>query len=108
MAKLISKCCVCGRIYGVTTCDMNGLGKDEERYSHGFCSKACEKADYVQLAFWNHDMNCVDMTKGKMVEGVLYHAGEKVTHYTTHDRHERISDIIKLDMRTHGTVVVIE
>ena len=54
MGKLISKCCVCGRVYGAVS--MSSI--DGEKYSHGYCSKECMKFTPVQVMVWDKTNNC--------------------------------------------------
>lgn len=46
MAILISKCCVCGKVYNKKKCHIKGRVDNEECISHGICSDKCHEKQY--------------------------------------------------------------
>jgi len=81
MCKLISTCCVCGKIMGVTTCVVNGVAAQEERVSHGYCSDDCKRFVPVQLMFWDAILGAVNMDQGQQVGAKFYWKGKEITRY---------------------------
>ena len=72
MAKLISMCCVCGTVYCVQKCELEGLGHDEERISHGLCGNGCVDATEVQLMDFDGNGEAT-LERGFMVGEKLYY-----------------------------------
>lgn len=69
--KFISKCYVCGNVYGAVTQDD---GKDGERISHGYCSDGCANQVPVQIMYWSKDAGCRVLDEGNMAtDGHIYH-----------------------------------
>ncbi len=76
--KLISKCCVCGTTYGVTTVSD---GSDTEKVSHGYCSKACAGRTEVQIMLWSDQHGMFVLERAYVVEERLYFGGRAVNQY---------------------------
>lgn len=94
MAKLISKCCVCGTVYAVQTCTMANVGNDEERVSHGLCSQGCVDYSMVQVMHFD-DAGKPLMDRGYMVGERLYFNQEFVDCFIRINR-----DPVMAEMRT--------
>jgi hypothetical protein len=105
MAKLISKCCVCGRIYKVVTINMQSVGKDEERTSHGYCSIACSEAEQVSLLVWDNELGLLNMDKGSVLGEHLYHRGVLQKHYLEHLAKESVPQEFKDYAKQLGLVI---
>lgn len=86
MCKLISKCCVCGTIYGVTKCNIVGQDSNSEKVSHGYCSPACQKFTETQLLVWNNTLGecgTFVLDAGYISNDTLYYKGVRVEVYLT-------------------------
>jgi len=89
MGKLISKCCVCGRIYGVLS--MPSI--DGERYSHGYCSKECMKFTPVQVMVWDKTKNCRLLDAAHMnATGRIFYRDEAIDKCITFNKKEQRID----------------
>ena len=78
MSKLVSKCCVCGKVYGVTTTDD---GSDRERFSHGYCGSGCAAFTIVQIMFFDKSIDCFNLEEGQEVGGIYYFHGQEIRRF---------------------------
>lgn len=49
MAKIVSKCCICGRVYHIRRCKMEGTLVTDRLVSYGICNNDCNLAKEVQV-----------------------------------------------------------
>lgn len=101
MGKLISKCCVCGRVYGSVL-----VQGDEEKVSHGYCSVICTQAIEHQVMFWDESLNCFNMDRAFEVNGKYYFRGQELGIYIVVDSVEVVV-INVLGGRYNEEVVII-
>lgn len=72
MNKLISKCCVCGKVYGAQTTSIKGVDDAEESFSHGYCGKDCADATEIEIMDFAADGLAI-LERGFMVGENLYY-----------------------------------
>lgn len=80
MCKLISKCCVCGRVYGITT---KGQSTTNEIVSHGYCSNDCTNHTAVQITVWMDKYNMFVFERAYVVNEKMFFNGEFQQAYIT-------------------------
>lgn len=92
MSKFISTCCVCGKVYCVTT---QADGKDVERVSHGYCGKDCAEQTPVQIAIWDDKLNCHMLDAANMTAGgrIYHHLKAIDTLVTINKKDKRIESL---------------
>ena len=112
MTKFISKCCVCGKVYCVTSIP----GDDEEKISHGYCSTNCSGFDALQLLVWSDEFGIRVPDQGnRTISGRIYYHGEAVDSLVRFSRKElqveklvwdgsyyETKDVVLADNEGHG------
>ena len=76
--KLISQCCVCGKVYAVKKCYCKGVDDNEERVSHGYCSTECMNSTPVEASVWMDNLRMFTIVTGFLVGDKVYHDGKLV------------------------------
>lgn len=83
MGMFISKCCVCGKVYGSYT-DNNFEG---EKISHGYCSTDCTEAREAQIMVWSDEHDMFVLERAFWVGSKLYYNGAFITDVIVYTKH---------------------
>jgi hypothetical protein len=105
MCKLISKCCVCGKTMGITTCAVNGVDTYEEKISHGYCSTACMAFVPVQVMFWDDKLGTFNLDQAYQVGQLYYFRGEELKRFLLRINHEAI--VINYNDTSYNEEIVV-
>ena len=81
MALLITKCCVCGRIYKTEHVEIKDLGNNDERISHGYCSKDCSQAGVLQAFVMDENLHIFTGERAFTVNSKIYIKGTFLTSF---------------------------